>query len=56
MEQMLQQSGVARTAMQDPTLNLTLTLTLTRYNDKRGFYGIRRLFAALEYRAGVFEP
>ena len=27
-----------------------------RYNDKRGFYGIRRLFAAVEYRADVFEP
>ena len=23
---------------------------------KRGFYGIRRSFAALEYRADVFEP
>ena len=27
-----------------------------RYNDKRGIYKIRRLFAALEYRADVFEP
>ena len=23
---------------------------------KRGFYGIRRSFAALEYRADIFEP
>ena len=41
--------SVLRYLMPPPTLILTLTL-------KRGFYGIRRSFAALEYRADVVEP